>query len=75
GNIVMFASKFIVENLEQYITVSSACVIVTDDPEQVFEADEIPLSTPHCMIPIQIDIKRKQEEFKLYLIKQLLAQC
>ncbi|RIB06907.1 hypothetical protein C2G38_2115022, partial [Gigaspora rosea] len=54
GDIVMFAGKFIVENLEQYITVSSACVIVAGDPEQVFEANEIPLSTPHCMIPIQV---------------------
>ncbi|RIA99967.1 hypothetical protein C2G38_2236287 [Gigaspora rosea] len=47
GEIVMFAGKFIVENLEQYVTVSSICVIATGDPEQVFEANEIPLSTPH----------------------------
>lgn len=54
GDIVMFSGKFIVENLEQYITVSSTCIIATGDHEHVFEADEIPLSTPHCMFPIQV---------------------
>ncbi|RIB01829.1 hypothetical protein C2G38_2229568 [Gigaspora rosea] len=60
GDIVMFAGKFIVENLEQYVTVSSICVIATGDPEQVFEANEIPLSTPHCMFLVQITCEQKE---------------
>lgn len=60
GDIVMFAGKFIIENLEQYITVSHACVIATSDPKQVFEANEIPLSTPHCMLPVLITCEQKE---------------
>ncbi|CAG8675456.1 40768_t:CDS:2 [Gigaspora margarita] len=60
GDIVMFTGKLIVENLEQYITVSSASVIASGDPEQVFEANKIPLSTPHCMIPIQVTCDPKE---------------
>ncbi|RIB00662.1 hypothetical protein C2G38_2233508 [Gigaspora rosea] len=43
-----------------YVTVSSICVIATGDPEQVFEANEIPLSTPHCMFPVQITREQKE---------------
>lgn len=60
GDIVMFAGKFIIENLEQNITVSYACIIATGNPEQVFEASEIPISTPHCMFPVQINREQKE---------------
>ncbi|CAG8849670.1 33070_t:CDS:2, partial [Gigaspora margarita] len=65
GDIVIFAGKFIIENLEQYITVSYACIIATGDPEQVFEASEILISTPHCMFPVQITYEQKEVRMKL----------
>ncbi|CAG8650440.1 17503_t:CDS:2 [Dentiscutata erythropus] len=40
----MFAEKFIVENLEQYVIASSVSVVTISGPNQEFEADEIPLS-------------------------------
>ncbi|CAG8855310.1 39114_t:CDS:1, partial [Gigaspora margarita] len=66
GDIVMFAGKFIIENLEQYITVSYACIIATGDPKQVFEASEILISTPHCMFPVQITREQKEVEESTY---------
>ncbi|CAG8716320.1 16009_t:CDS:1, partial [Cetraspora pellucida] len=51
GDVVMFAGKFIVENLEQYFTVFYPCVIAPTDPDHEFQAEEIPLSVPHCMFP------------------------
>ncbi|CAG8830421.1 1624_t:CDS:2, partial [Gigaspora margarita] len=42
GDIVMFTDKLIVENLEQYITVSSACVIASSNPKQVTDIDFMP---------------------------------
>ncbi|CAG8647135.1 380_t:CDS:2 [Cetraspora pellucida] len=59
GDIIMFMDKFIVENLEQYISVSYACVVVANDPDREFEANEIPLSTPHCMFPALVSCKPK----------------
>ncbi|CAG8618617.1 19235_t:CDS:2 [Cetraspora pellucida] len=60
GNIVMFAGKFIVENLEQYVTVSYLCVIVPADPDREFQAEEIPLGVPYCMFSVLITREPKQ---------------
>ncbi|CAG8633327.1 7408_t:CDS:1, partial [Scutellospora calospora] len=58
--IVMFAGKFIVKNLEQYISVSYACVIASSDPDQEFQANEIPLSIPHCMLSVLVNHEPKE---------------
>jgi len=66
GDIVMFAGKFVVENLDQYITVSYPCIIATGDSERAFAADEIPLSAPHCMFTIQVTRDPKELEGSTY---------
>ncbi|CAG8823276.1 32913_t:CDS:2 [Gigaspora margarita] len=60
GDIVMFVDKFVVENLEQYINVSYACIIAIGDPNQEFTANEIPISVPHCMFHLLIPKSSKQ---------------
>ncbi|RIB23975.1 hypothetical protein C2G38_2071214 [Gigaspora rosea] len=54
GDIVMLAGKFVVENSEQYITASNVCVVATRDPNQEFNAADIPISIPHCMLPVLV---------------------
>ncbi|CAG8574244.1 2383_t:CDS:1, partial [Scutellospora calospora] len=54
GDIVMFAGKFVVENLEQYVIASSVSVITVSGPNQEFGADEILLSAPHCIFLILV---------------------
>ncbi|CAG8788342.1 19044_t:CDS:2, partial [Gigaspora margarita] len=39
---------------------SYACIIATGNPEQVFEASKILISTPHCMFPVQIICEQKE---------------
>ncbi|CAG8845786.1 11509_t:CDS:1, partial [Racocetra persica] len=59
-DIVMFTEKFLVENLEQYITVSHVNIIATGDSNQEFEANEIPLSIPHCMFLVLVNRDPKE---------------
>ncbi|RIB03657.1 hypothetical protein C2G38_2224407 [Gigaspora rosea] len=60
GDIVMFAGKFVIKNLEQHVTVSCANVIAVGDSNHEFEANEIPISVPHCMF--QIIVSREPKE-------------
>lgn len=60
GDIIMFVGKFVVENLEQYVTVSYASVIAVGDPGQVFEHSEIPLSVPHSMFNVLVSRDPKE---------------
>ncbi|CAG8799484.1 17317_t:CDS:2, partial [Racocetra persica] len=60
GDIVMFVGKFIVESLEQYITVSHVNVIATGDSNQEFEANEIPFSISYCMFLVLVNRDPKE---------------
>ncbi|CAG8813746.1 25038_t:CDS:2, partial [Dentiscutata erythropus] len=62
----MFTGKFVVENLDQYITVSYPYIIATGDSERAFAANEIPLSAPHCMFTIQVTRDPKELESSTY---------
>ncbi|RIB28170.1 hypothetical protein C2G38_2060016 [Gigaspora rosea] len=42
--------SFVVENSEQYITASNVTVVATREPNQEFNAANIPISIPHCML-------------------------
>ncbi|CAG8498027.1 16251_t:CDS:2 [Cetraspora pellucida] len=44
GDVVMFAGKFLVENLEQYIIVSNVSVIAPNKNDQKLVTEEVPLS-------------------------------
>ncbi|CAG8461889.1 21802_t:CDS:2 [Dentiscutata erythropus] len=50
----MFGGKFMVENLEQYVTVSYANVIAAGEPNQEFVANKIPISVLHCMFIVLV---------------------
>ncbi|RIB30572.1 hypothetical protein C2G38_2152325 [Gigaspora rosea] len=60
GDIVMFASKFVIKNLEQHVTVSCANVIAVGDSNHEFEANEIPISVPHCMFHVIVSREPKE---------------
>ncbi|CAG8460550.1 10346_t:CDS:1 [Cetraspora pellucida] len=66
GDVVMFAGKFVVENLEQHIAVSCACVIVSNDPDHEFQAEEIPLSIPHSMFLVLVTREPKEHGESTY---------
>ncbi|CAG8784836.1 10261_t:CDS:1, partial [Cetraspora pellucida] len=54
GDVVMFAGKFVVENLEQYIIVSNVSVIAPNENDQELVTEEVPLSVPHCMFLVLV---------------------
>ncbi|CAG8791689.1 15414_t:CDS:2, partial [Gigaspora rosea] len=56
----MFAGKFVIENLEQHVTVSCANVIVVGDSNHEFEANEILISVPHCMFHVIVSREPKE---------------
>ncbi|CAG8662728.1 8117_t:CDS:2, partial [Cetraspora pellucida] len=60
GDIMMFGGKFVVKNLEQYVTVSCTNVIATGDSNQEFEANEILLSILHCMFIVLVSHNPKE---------------
>ncbi|CAG8841672.1 5060_t:CDS:2, partial [Racocetra persica] len=66
GDVVMFTGKFIVENLEQHIGVSNACVIASNDPDHEFQAEEIPLSVPHTMFLVLVTREPKERGESTY---------
>ncbi|CAG8818234.1 26494_t:CDS:2, partial [Gigaspora margarita] len=66
GDIAMFASKFVIENLEQHVTVSCVNVIEVRDSNHEFEANKIPISVPHCMFHVIVSHEPKEYEESMY---------
>ncbi|CAG8509453.1 8061_t:CDS:1 [Gigaspora margarita] len=66
GDIILFAGKFVIKNLEQHITVSYANVIAAGNPNHEFEANKIPISVPHCMFHITISYEPKECRESMY---------
>ncbi|RIB23960.1 hypothetical protein C2G38_2169880 [Gigaspora rosea] len=60
GDIMMFAGKFVIKNLEQHVTVSCANVIAVGDSNHEFEANKIPISVPHCMFHVIVSRELKE---------------
>lgn len=54
GDIVSIAGKFVVENSEQFITIASATVVDKKDSKDEFDAELIPLNTPHVMLNVTV---------------------
>ncbi|CAG8810024.1 5427_t:CDS:2, partial [Gigaspora margarita] len=56
----MFAGKFVIENLEQHVTVFCANVIAIRDSNHEFEANKILISVPHCMFHVIVSRELKE---------------
>ncbi|CAG8593833.1 15945_t:CDS:2 [Dentiscutata erythropus] len=62
----MFTGKFVVENLKQYVTASSICVIAEGERDHEFEASEIPLCAAYYQYNPYTNSRNVQMKLRLF---------
>lgn len=63
GDLVFISGKYVLENLEQYITVSYASVINNENPNREFDVSDVPKCIPYCMISVTANQSKKVEDY------------
>ncbi|CAG8829969.1 21172_t:CDS:2 [Gigaspora margarita] len=62
SDLVFISGKYIIENLEQCITISYASIINNENPNYKFNISDVPEYVPHCMISVIANCKLKEVE-------------
>ncbi|CAG8776413.1 26464_t:CDS:2, partial [Racocetra persica] len=62
GDLVFISGKYVVENLEQCVTITYASIINSDNPNREFDVSDVPICIPHCMFSVTANRKPKEIE-------------
>ncbi|RIB08502.1 hypothetical protein C2G38_2211483 [Gigaspora rosea] len=62
GELVFISGRYVVENLEQCITVSYTSVVNSENSNRKFDVSDVPECVPHCMISVTVNHKPKEVE-------------
>ncbi|CAG8512774.1 26964_t:CDS:2 [Gigaspora margarita] len=65
-DLVFISGKYVIEKLEQCITVSYASVVNNENPNREFDISDVPECIPHCMISVTANCKPKEVEDYIY---------
>ncbi|CAG8646672.1 21810_t:CDS:2 [Gigaspora margarita] len=60
SNLVFISGKYVIEKLEQCITISYASITNNENPNREFDISDIPVCIPHCMISVTVNRKPKE---------------
>ncbi|CAG8793938.1 21238_t:CDS:2 [Gigaspora margarita] len=66
GNLVFISDKYVIENLEQCITISYVTITNNENSNHDFNISNIPVYIPHCMISVTVNYKPKEIENYIY---------
>ncbi|CAG8814509.1 46270_t:CDS:2 [Gigaspora margarita] len=62
GNLVFISGKYVIENLEQYITISYVTITNNKNPNYEFDISNNSVCVLHCMISVTVNHKPKEIE-------------
>src|SRR5260363_207572 len=68
GDLVFISGKYVIENLEQCITISYASIINNENPNREFDVSDVPECVPHCMISVMVNRKLKEIEDYVHFV-------
>ncbi|RIB26793.1 hypothetical protein C2G38_2138137 [Gigaspora rosea] len=66
SDLVFISEKYVIENLEQCITISYKSIINNKNPNHEFAVSDVPECVPHCMISMTANRKLKEVEDYVY---------
>ncbi|RIB18337.1 hypothetical protein C2G38_2310624 [Gigaspora rosea] len=62
NDLVFISGKYVIENLEQCVTISYASVINSENPNCEFDVSNVPECVPHCIFLVTANRKLKEIE-------------
>ncbi|CAG8571784.1 44928_t:CDS:2 [Gigaspora margarita] len=65
-DLVFISGKYVIEKLEQCITVLYASVVNNENPNHEFDVSDVPECILHCMISVMANCKPKEVEDYIY---------